>query len=103
MAGGAYLLYQLQHYDAEQLPTVAYFVGGSAFLFDKARKTMSRFPFFELGDGEFSGGRDAHEGVYHLRRDMGREAGVVRQTPSRRLGRARRAAPRRNSLQGVGG
>ncbi|RNE97057.1 retrotransposon hot spot (RHS) protein, partial [Trypanosoma conorhini] len=44
MAACSYLLYQLLHYDAEQLPTVAYFVGSRAFLFDKATKTMSRLP-----------------------------------------------------------
>ncbi|RNF00522.1 retrotransposon hot spot (RHS) protein, partial [Trypanosoma conorhini] len=45
VAAGAYLLYQLLHYDAEQLPTVAYFVADTAFLFDKATKTMSSFPY----------------------------------------------------------
>ncbi|RNF01522.1 retrotransposon hot spot (RHS) protein [Trypanosoma rangeli] len=34
------LLYQLLHYDAEQLHAVAYFIGERAFLFDKTTKTV---------------------------------------------------------------
>ncbi|RNC33109.1 retrotransposon hot spot (RHS) protein [Trypanosoma cruzi] len=38
---GSYLLYQLLHYDVEQLPMVAYFIGSQSFLFDKITKTVS--------------------------------------------------------------
>ncbi|PWU85514.1 putative retrotransposon hot spot (RHS) protein [Trypanosoma cruzi] len=41
MAAGSYLLYQLLHYDAEQLPMVAYVIGSQSFLFDKITKTVS--------------------------------------------------------------
>ncbi|PBJ74979.1 retrotransposon hot spot (RHS) protein [Trypanosoma cruzi cruzi] len=41
MNAGSYLLYQLLHHDAEQLPMVAYFVGNRTFLFDKIAKTVS--------------------------------------------------------------
>ncbi|EAN81681.1 retrotransposon hot spot (RHS) protein, putative, partial [Trypanosoma cruzi] len=41
MAAGSYLLYQLLHYDVEQLPMVAYFIGSQSFLFDKITKTVS--------------------------------------------------------------
>ncbi|RNC60647.1 retrotransposon hot spot (RHS) protein, partial [Trypanosoma cruzi] len=41
MNAGSYLLYQLLHYDAEQLPMVAYFIGNRTFLFDKIAKTVS--------------------------------------------------------------
>ncbi|PWU93553.1 putative retrotransposon hot spot protein (RHS) [Trypanosoma cruzi] len=41
MNAGSYLLYQLLHYDAEQLPMVAYVVGSQSFLFDKTTKTVS--------------------------------------------------------------
>ncbi|ESS56900.1 retrotransposon hot spot (RHS) protein [Trypanosoma cruzi Dm28c] len=43
MAAGSYLLYQLLHYDAEQLPMVAYFIGSQSFLFDKITKTVSLY------------------------------------------------------------
>ncbi|PWU87462.1 putative retrotransposon hot spot (RHS) protein [Trypanosoma cruzi] len=41
MAAGSYLLYQLLHYNAEQLPMVAYVIGSQSFLFDKITKTVS--------------------------------------------------------------
>ncbi|EAN82413.1 retrotransposon hot spot (RHS) protein, putative, partial [Trypanosoma cruzi] len=41
MNAGSYLLYQLLHHDAEQLPMVAYFIGNRTFLFDKIAKTVS--------------------------------------------------------------
>ncbi|PWU92304.1 putative retrotransposon hot spot (RHS) protein [Trypanosoma cruzi] len=41
MAAGSYLIYQLLHYDAEQLPMVAYVIGSQSFLFDKITKTVS--------------------------------------------------------------
>ncbi|EAN96544.1 putative retrotransposon hot spot (RHS) protein [Trypanosoma cruzi] len=41
MNAGSYLLYQLLHYDAEQLPMVAYVIGSQSFLFDKTIKTVS--------------------------------------------------------------
>ncbi|PWU85606.1 putative retrotransposon hot spot (RHS) protein [Trypanosoma cruzi] len=41
MAAGSYLIYQLLHYDAEQLPMVAYIIGSQSFLFDKITKTVS--------------------------------------------------------------
>ncbi|RNC51925.1 retrotransposon hot spot (RHS) protein [Trypanosoma cruzi] len=40
---GSYLLYQLLHYDAEQLPMVAYVIGSQSFLFDKTTKTVSTY------------------------------------------------------------
>ncbi|EAN89031.1 retrotransposon hot spot (RHS) protein, putative [Trypanosoma cruzi] len=43
MAAGSYLLYQLLHYDAEQLPMVAYVIGSQSFLFDKTTKTVSTY------------------------------------------------------------
>ncbi|EAN81660.1 retrotransposon hot spot (RHS) protein, putative, partial [Trypanosoma cruzi] len=43
MAAGSYLLYQLLHYDVEQLPMVAYFIGSQSFLFDKTTKTLSTY------------------------------------------------------------
>ncbi|PWU85738.1 putative retrotransposon hot spot protein (RHS) [Trypanosoma cruzi] len=41
MNAGSYLLYQLLHYNAEQLPMVAYFIGNRTFLFDKIAKMVS--------------------------------------------------------------
>ncbi|PWV06912.1 putative retrotransposon hot spot (RHS) protein [Trypanosoma cruzi] len=41
MNAGSYLLYQLVHYDAEQLPMVAYVIGSQSFLFDKIIRTVS--------------------------------------------------------------
>ncbi|EKF98523.1 retrotransposon hot spot (RHS) protein, putative, partial [Trypanosoma cruzi] len=41
MGAVSYLLYQLLHYDAEQLPMVAYVIGSQSFLFDKITKTVS--------------------------------------------------------------
>ncbi|PWU96825.1 putative retrotransposon hot spot protein (RHS) [Trypanosoma cruzi] len=41
MNAGLYLLYQLLHCDAEQLPMVAYFIGNRTFLFGKIAKTVS--------------------------------------------------------------
>ncbi|PWU83276.1 putative retrotransposon hot spot (RHS) protein [Trypanosoma cruzi] len=35
---GSYLLYQLLHYDVEQLPMVVYFIANLTFLFDKITK-----------------------------------------------------------------
>ncbi|ESS61802.1 retrotransposon hot spot (RHS) protein [Trypanosoma cruzi] len=43
MAAGSYLLYQLLHCDAEQLPMVAFFVGSKSFLFDKTSETVTRY------------------------------------------------------------
>ncbi|RNC53513.1 putative retrotransposon hot spot (RHS) protein [Trypanosoma cruzi] len=43
LAAGSYLLYQLLHYDAEQLPMVAYVIGSQSFLFDKTTKTVSTY------------------------------------------------------------
>ncbi|EKG00710.1 retrotransposon hot spot (RHS) protein, putative, partial [Trypanosoma cruzi] len=43
MAAGSSLLYQLLHYDVEQLPMVAYFIGSQSFLFDKVTKTVSTY------------------------------------------------------------
>ncbi|PWU92300.1 putative retrotransposon hot spot (RHS) protein [Trypanosoma cruzi] len=43
VAVGSYLLYQLLHYDAEQLPMVAYVIGSQSFLFDKITKTVSLY------------------------------------------------------------
>ncbi|EKF98842.1 retrotransposon hot spot (RHS) protein, putative, partial [Trypanosoma cruzi] len=43
MAAGSYLLYQLLHYDVEQLPMVAYIIGSQSFLFDKITKTVSTY------------------------------------------------------------
>ncbi|EKG00388.1 retrotransposon hot spot (RHS) protein, putative, partial [Trypanosoma cruzi] len=43
MNAGSYLLYQLLHYDAEQLPMVAYVIGSQSFLFDKITKTVSLY------------------------------------------------------------
>ncbi|PWV11216.1 putative retrotransposon hot spot (RHS) protein [Trypanosoma cruzi] len=43
MNAGSYLLYQLLHGDAEQLPMVAYFIGSQSFLFDKTTKTVSAY------------------------------------------------------------
>ncbi|PWU92158.1 putative retrotransposon hot spot (RHS) protein [Trypanosoma cruzi] len=40
MNAGSYLLYQLLHYDAEQLPMVAHVIGSQSFLFDKITKTV---------------------------------------------------------------
>ncbi|EAN90432.1 putative retrotransposon hot spot (RHS) protein [Trypanosoma cruzi] len=40
---GSYLLYRLLHYDVEQLPMVAYFIGSQSFLFDKTTKTVSTY------------------------------------------------------------
>ncbi|EKG00323.1 retrotransposon hot spot (RHS) protein, putative [Trypanosoma cruzi] len=47
MAADSYLLYQLLHYDAEQLPVVVYYTGDQTFLFDKATKKLSAY----LGKG----------------------------------------------------
>ncbi|EAN85054.1 retrotransposon hot spot (RHS) protein, putative [Trypanosoma cruzi] len=41
MNAGSYLLYQLLHYDAEQLPMVAYFIADRTFLFDKTTQVAS--------------------------------------------------------------
>ncbi|EKF32378.1 retrotransposon hot spot (RHS) protein, putative [Trypanosoma cruzi marinkellei] len=41
MAAGSYLLYQLLHYDAEQLQIVVYFIADRTFLFDKTSKKVS--------------------------------------------------------------
>ncbi|RNF06757.1 putative retrotransposon hot spot (RHS) protein, partial [Trypanosoma cruzi] len=43
MAAGSYLLYQLLHCDAEQLPMVAYSVAEQTFLFDKIAKMVSLY------------------------------------------------------------
>ncbi|RNC44993.1 putative retrotransposon hot spot (RHS) protein [Trypanosoma cruzi] len=43
MAAGSYLLYQLLHYDAEQLPMVAYVIGDRKFLFDKITETVKKY------------------------------------------------------------
>ncbi|RNF01449.1 retrotransposon hot spot (RHS) protein, partial [Trypanosoma cruzi] len=41
MGAGSYLLYQLLHYDKEQLPMVAYFIADRTFLFDKTTQVAS--------------------------------------------------------------
>ncbi|PWU91496.1 putative retrotransposon hot spot (RHS) protein [Trypanosoma cruzi] len=43
MAAGSYLLYQLLHYDAEQLQMVAYIIAEQKFLFDKTAKTVTKY------------------------------------------------------------
>ncbi|PWV14053.1 putative retrotransposon hot spot (RHS) protein [Trypanosoma cruzi] len=43
MAAGSYLLYQLLHYDVEQLQVVIYVIAEKAFLFDKTAKTVTRY------------------------------------------------------------
>ncbi|RNF09233.1 retrotransposon hot spot (RHS) protein, partial [Trypanosoma cruzi] len=43
MAAGSYLLYQLLHYDAEQLPMVAYVITDRKFLFDKITRTVKKY------------------------------------------------------------
>ncbi|RNC39904.1 retrotransposon hot spot (RHS) protein, partial [Trypanosoma cruzi] len=40
---GSYLLYQLLHYDVEQLPMVVYFIANLTFLFDKTAKMVSLY------------------------------------------------------------
>ncbi|EKG02379.1 retrotransposon hot spot (RHS) protein, putative [Trypanosoma cruzi] len=40
---GSYLLYQLLHYDVEQLPMVVYFIAYRTFLFDKTAKMVSLY------------------------------------------------------------
>ncbi|PBJ68802.1 retrotransposon hot spot (RHS) protein [Trypanosoma cruzi cruzi] len=47
MNAGSYLLYQLLHHDAEQLPMVAYFIGNRTFMFDKIAKMVSLY----MGEG----------------------------------------------------
>ncbi|RNF15136.1 putative retrotransposon hot spot (RHS) protein [Trypanosoma cruzi] len=42
MNAGSYLLYQLLHYDAEELPMVAYVIADRKFLFDKTAKTVKK-------------------------------------------------------------
>ncbi|EKF99429.1 retrotransposon hot spot (RHS) protein, putative, partial [Trypanosoma cruzi] len=79
MAVGSYLLYQLLHYDAEQLPMVAYVIGSQSFLFDKITKTVSLYmddpriddvvKIFSLSWGE---------GVYYLRRGIGMSSTACR-------------------------
>ncbi|RNE95665.1 retrotransposon hot spot (RHS) protein [Trypanosoma rangeli] len=65
------LLYQLLHYDAEQLHTVACFIGERAFLFDKTTKTVFFFGYSTSAMKSLFGGLHADEGVYCLRRDGG--------------------------------
>ncbi|EKF99568.1 retrotransposon hot spot (RHS) protein, putative, partial [Trypanosoma cruzi] len=58
VAAGSYLLYQLLHYDAEQLPMVAYIIGSQSFLFDNITKTVSTYkggPRIEDAVNIFSG------------------------------------------------
>ncbi|EKF99217.1 retrotransposon hot spot (RHS) protein, putative, partial [Trypanosoma cruzi] len=43
MNAGSYLLYQLLHYDVEQLPMVAYVIGDRTFLFDKITETVKKY------------------------------------------------------------
>ncbi|KAF5216349.1 hypothetical protein ECC02_010891 [Trypanosoma cruzi] len=43
MGAGSYLLYQLLHYDAEQLPMVAYVIADRKYLFDKTTKTVKKY------------------------------------------------------------
>ncbi|PWV09276.1 putative retrotransposon hot spot (RHS) protein [Trypanosoma cruzi] len=43
MNAGSYLLYQLLHCDAEQLPMVVYFIADRTFLFDKTSRTVSTY------------------------------------------------------------
>ncbi|EAN92185.1 retrotransposon hot spot (RHS) protein, putative, partial [Trypanosoma cruzi] len=68
MAAGSYLLYQLLHYDAEQLPMVAYFIADRTFLFDKTTRVASVYKgddsIFRIVSS-FSG--RGVKGVCHLR------------------------------------
>ncbi|EKG07425.1 retrotransposon hot spot (RHS) protein, putative [Trypanosoma cruzi] len=43
MNAGSYLLYQLLHYDVEQLPVVLYVIGNETFLFEKTTKTVTKY------------------------------------------------------------
>ncbi|KAF8284958.1 putative retrotransposon hot spot (RHS) protein, partial [Trypanosoma cruzi] len=43
MAAGSYLLYQLLHYDAEQIQMVVYLIADRTFLFDKTSRTVSTY------------------------------------------------------------
>ncbi|KAH8610574.1 putative retrotransposon hot spot protein 4 (RHS4) [Trypanosoma vivax] len=48
---GSYLLYELLHYDAAKVPAVAYFVGGSAYIFHKTGAMAGRVVFYrKAGD-----------------------------------------------------
>ncbi|RNE98016.1 retrotransposon hot spot (RHS) protein [Trypanosoma rangeli] len=96
------LLYQLLHYDAEQLHAVACFIGERAFLFDKTTKTVFSLGCSTPAMESLFGGLRADEGVYCLRRD-GVEEDVARQNASHWVGHACRVVPKRNSLQGLGG
>ncbi|CCD21666.1 hypothetical protein, conserved in T. vivax, partial [Trypanosoma vivax Y486] len=44
---GSYLLHELLHYDAAKVPAVAYFVGGSAYIFHKTGAMAGRVVFYE--------------------------------------------------------
>ncbi|KAH8615902.1 putative retrotransposon hot spot protein 4 (RHS4) [Trypanosoma vivax] len=44
---GSYLLYELLHYDAVKVPTVAYFVRGSAYIFHKTGAMAGRVVLYE--------------------------------------------------------
>ncbi|RNE95456.1 retrotransposon hot spot (RHS) protein [Trypanosoma rangeli] len=96
------LLYQLLHYDAEQLHAVACFIGERAFLFDKTTKTVFSLGCSTPAMKSLFGGLHAGEGVYYLRCD-GVEEGVAHQDASHWVGHACRVVPKRNSLQGQGG
>ncbi|PWU88930.1 putative retrotransposon hot spot (RHS) protein [Trypanosoma cruzi] len=48
MAAGSYLLYQLLHYDAEQIQMVVYLIADRTFLFDKTSRTVSTY----MGDSD---------------------------------------------------
>ncbi|RNE98785.1 retrotransposon hot spot (RHS) protein [Trypanosoma rangeli] len=96
------LLYQLLHYDAEQLHAVACLIGERAFLFDRTTKTVFFFGYSTPAMENLFGGLHADEGVYYLRRD-GVEEDVARQNASHWVGHARRVVSKRNWLQGLGG
>ncbi|RNC33360.1 retrotransposon hot spot (RHS) protein [Trypanosoma cruzi] len=79
MNAGSYLLYQLLHYDAEQLPMVAYVIGSQSFLFDKITKTVSVY----MGDPRIEDvvkifSRRGVKGVYYLRCDIGMSSTACR-------------------------
>ncbi|CCD20244.1 retrotransposon hot spot protein, (RHS), putative, partial [Trypanosoma vivax Y486] len=44
---GSYLLYELLHYDAAEVPIVAYFVRGSAYIFHKTGAMAGQVVFYE--------------------------------------------------------
>ncbi|KAH8615953.1 putative retrotransposon hot spot protein 4 (RHS4) [Trypanosoma vivax] len=67
---GSYLLYELLHYDAAKVPTVAYFVRGSAYIFHKTGAMAGRVVFYKKAD-------DALTEMWYMAKDI-REALVKR-------------------------